>query len=293
MANARAYLFGAFYHISASCGHLPRLMNTIGARLDGVPYDGPSVLKVIREIADKFESISGKIDDKTALQLLIARDLRKVEAVLLDEAITKSVDAEFPFEQNLLNARDQGVDILRSLGLEIEAPAIFVVDDLPPPYHRANYSVIAADEDDRQQHGIAPGLYFLREKLRPFHSRFLLLHELVHTVLGIRSPFDFGRGLEEGIAEVLGGFYLSWMVLGKELTTKLFIYNRLSYPHKQFWDLYLDYTRQAAFIYLNFGLEGLISLLRGGRQAVKRVETQCLENRLHEIDLPKGAWDSR
>jgi hypothetical protein len=291
MAGGRAYLSGVFYHLSVDCAHLPRFLNRIGDRIDHLPFERDAVSIAVRQLKRELETIEGKIDDTTALSLLMAHDLGKAEEALSNDQLAARIDAEVPFEQNLLECREEGVAILQEFDIEIEAPELFIVDELPRPYNKANYSVIATDEDDRQQHGIAPGLYFLRAKLRPFHSKFLLLHELVHTALGLKSPFEFGRGLEEGIAEVLGGMYLSARILGKDLTTNLFKYNRLSFPHKQFWDLYLDYTRQAAYLYMNFGLTGLIDLVKSGRRRIKTVEEQCLSNRLTEIDLSSGNWD--
>src|SRR6266700_4778460 len=117
-----------------------------------------------------------------------------------------------------------------------------------------------------------PGIYFPESRLRPFYSEFLLSHELIHVILGKISPNLLARGLEEGIAKLIGALYLSNQILGKDLTINLFIYNRLSYRHQQFWELYMDATRQAKFLYQRFGLQGIVELMKSGREKLKKVE---------------------
>lgn len=292
MPNGLVYLSGGFYHSLENLSHLSRFLRKFEDRLKPLPFDKDSVLKAINQIILEYKQVDGKIDNEVALRLLMADDLQKVAQILTSTELPKKIESEVPFEENLTIYRDKGVSILRDLGLTIDPPDIFILDKLPAPYDKASYSVIATDEDDYKQHGIAPGLHFLKEKLRPFLSPFLLLHELIHTVLGLKSPLLFGRGLEEGLAEIIGSMYLSSKILGKELTTNLFIYNRLSYPPNQFWEIYLDYTRQAAYLYREFGLNGLVAIIEKGREDIKSIENNCLRNNLSKINLPKGQWDN-
>src|SRR5215216_2017318 len=291
MFNGRTYFQAALYQTTGCFSHLPRFIGQFESHLTPLPFDRDCTLDAVRKIKQDYLRIDRKIDNKKALELLMAADLEKVENILVSDEWKKRIDSEFAIEESLLECRDQGVILLERLGLTVSAPEIFIVDKMPSPYDRTDVSAIAADEDDYRQHGILPGLYFLRARLRPFYSRFLLLHEIIHTVLGTRSPLIFGRGLEEGLAEIIGSLFLSSKVLGKQLTTDLFIYNRLSYGYNQFWELYLDYTRQAAYLYLQHGMDGLVAILNGGRESIKEIENKCLRNNLKNIELPKGAWD--
>ena len=177
---------------------------------------------------------------------------------------------------------------LDSHGASVDDADVFVVDEFPPPYQDKKWAVMAADRGDQLVHGVAPGLYFLRRSLRPFYSEYLVFHEIIHVVLGIKDPQLLGRGLEEGIAEVLGAVNISRTILGKELTTNLFIYNRLGDDYDMFWEQYLDATRTAGLLYERYGLEGLYSILGGGRKRVKDIEFKLLSGKSQELDLPSG-----
>jgi hypothetical protein len=100
-----------------------------------------------------------------------------------------------------------------------------------------------------------------------------------------------GRGLEEGICEVLGSMLLSKKYFGTDLTRNLFIYNRLGSDIKQFWELYLDYTRHAVILYQRNGFAGIIELVQGGRPAIKRVEAQILGEGKITFPLTVGKKD--
>lgn len=292
MNNGRIYFVGALYHVYGSFSHLQHFMRRIADELNPLPYERNAVLTAVDELIKQYELVESKIDDAVALRLLMAEDLKKVRQALISDEIAQQIENETPTEENLIKCRDKGITILSNLGLTVNAPEIFIVDELPPPYNGAGYAVLTTDEGDYQDHGITPGLHFLKDRLRPFYSQFLLLHEMLHSILGSRSPLLFGRGLEEGLAEIVGSIYLSSKVLGRELTKNIFIYNRLSYGHNQFWEIYLDYTRQAAHLYHRFGLEGLLALINGGREKIKEVEDKCLRDQLTSIELPSGGWDS-
>jgi hypothetical protein len=291
MSNGRLYFYGALYQTTGRFSHVARFLAKFLDRFDALPFEREAVLQMVKKIRADFLHFQGKIDDKIALHLLMAEDLKRIQEVLESDEAAQKIEAELPLEEKLLICRDEGVQLLRNIGVTITPPEVFIVDSIPPPYNKTDVSAITADEDDYQKHGIKPGLYFLRSRVRPVYSRYLLLHEMIHTVFGLKSPLLFGRGLEEGVAEIVGAFYLSPKILDKQLTINLFTYNRLNYGHNQFWDLYLDYTRQAAFLYQQFGMDGLVTLLNNGRELVKDVEDKCLRNSLKSIDLPKGRWD--
>jgi hypothetical protein len=222
---------------------------------------------------------------------VILQDLQAIEEVLCDDEITKEIDQRYNIEHMLNNCRDRAVELLQEIGICIDIPKIFLVPELPAPYHKRGYSAFTADRGDSEKYDIQPGIYFPIKSLRPFYSEFLLFHEMIHVILGQISPYLLGRGLEEGLAELVGAMYLSSRILGKDLTVNLFIYNRLSSEYPRFWELYMDATRMATLLHQRFGLEGIVELLNSGREVVKQVEECCLRMRFDQIDLPHGKAD--
>ena len=112
----------------------------------------------------------------------------------------------------------------------------------------------------------------------PFYSENLLAHELLHWVISQPNPFLLGRGLEEGICELLGSLYLSASVLGFEEARNIFVHRRLYFgSYEQFWEGYLDSARQAPYIYLQGGIDALLELDTQGRPAIKNAEDLILE----------------
>jgi len=162
-----------------------------------------------------------------------------------------------------------GITELRSLGIYVPQPEIHVIDNFPPPYDTSPVSALTIGPNaDTILKG---GLYFLRNDVRPYYSSFLLLHELVHYAVADRDR-NIARGLEEGIAEVVGSLYLAYKYMGTSVARRIFTYNRLFEADHTLWDLYLDYTRQAASLYLLTGLNGVANVLQGGRGQIKAVE---------------------
>jgi hypothetical protein len=291
MLNGRSYFLGALYHTRGGFSHLQNFVKKFSDRLNSLPFERKPVLEQVQLLLKEYTQVNVPIGEEEALKLMLAEDLRAVETILQDDFITRKIDARQQIDVELNNRRDEAVDLLRKLGVRLESPQVFVVDELPPPYIDRGYSAFTADEGDYETHGITPGLYFPKSDVIPFYSEFLLVHELIHTVLGKHSPYLIARGLEEGLAELIGSMFLSSKILGKEITTNLFIYNRLGYGFNQFWELYLDATRQATFLHQRFGLQSLLSILNEGRGRVKEVENFCLRMEFDKINLPYSEID--
>jgi hypothetical protein len=222
---------------------------------------------------------------------MLAEDLYEVEKVLLRDEITLEIDKRQDIEAVLEKSRDKAVDQLLTIGVRLNSPTLHLVEKLPPPYADQGYSSFVADEKDYSLYRIKPGVYFTENYLRPFYSEHLLFHELIHVALSENDSNFSARGLEEGLAELVGAMFLSSKILGKELTTNLFIYNRLGYGQQSFWELYMDVTRQAMLLYHRFGLEGIVCLINSGRKKLKEVENYCLHMKFDHIKLPRGQHD--
>lgn len=159
------------------------------------------------------------------------------------------------------------------------APAIFIDDELPAPYHQRGGLAVATSWVDESEYGIPRGIHFLRAGLTPTYSAFLALHEIGHTVLAGEGEHRIAHGLEEGLCDVLG-IWLSVDIFGTSLTRTLYIHNRLSSQYQPQWERYLDTARQALSLIVTYGLVGVHQLVASGRQ-----ELYALEQAL-PADLP-------
>jgi len=292
MLNGILCLYAGAYARPGNYSRLLHFVQRFGPRLQKTPYD---VAKTITELSNIRSELtqpqSGEVDAETALNQLLAADLLRIEQQLGEPSFQQLLGSEVPFEASLHSTLQRGVRGLSDLGLTVSSPEVFVVDTMPPPYEHMEYKAMAMDEENLEKHGIQPGLYFLRKHFRPFYSRALLLHELIHPVAARPDPFQLARGLEEGLAEVVGSLYLGGKILGPKLSTNLFVQSRLWFGFDQFWEQYVDHTRQAAWIYHRFGLDGLAALLEGGRAKIKEVEGLLLRGELSRVQLPAGRWE--
>lgn len=289
--NGRIYFIAALYHVRGSFSRLPDFIKHFASQFKALPYERVAVLEKVRQLREEYSHIDGIVGQEEALKLMLAEDLYKVEKILLKDEIASEIDKRQEIQAVLQKCRDWAVDQLLTIGIRLNSPSIHLVEELPAPYADQGYSSFVADLEDYNLYGIKPGVYFVKNYLRPFYSEHLLLHELIHVALSENNPKFSARGLEEGFAELIGAMFLSSKILGKELTTNLFIYNRLGHGQQQFWELYMDVTRQATLLYHRFGLQGIVSLINSGREKLKEVENYCLQMEFDHIDLPKGQTD--
>jgi hypothetical protein len=289
--NGRTYFLSAVYHTRGGFSHLPRFLGMMARHFSSLPYESVPVLEKVRQLRQEYTSIRGPIAQEEALRLMIGEDLLAVERVLSDQNIVAVIDQRKDIKYVLERCRDKAVDQLLSMGVRVEVPELIFVDKLPPPYDQRGYSAFSADRGDSEKYDMQPGIYFPIKSLRPFYSEFLFMHELIHVILGKTDPYLLARGLEEGLAELIGSMYLSSRILGNALTINLFIYNRLSSDYQRFWELYMDATRQATFLHQRFGLQSLVTLLNRGRTGLKEVEDCCLLMDFANIDLPRAEPD--
>jgi hypothetical protein len=291
MSNGTACLHAAAFHTKLRCSSLIKLIEYVRPHFETLPCDPSAVISAIDNLGHPSQQYSDRLTQRRSLHLLVLEDLHRIREVIETESFQGALRNELPFENNFAVNTEKASAFLGDLGLYLKKPKLFVVEDLPPPYHRANYKAAALDRSDLTLHGIDPGIYFVRRYLVPFYSTSLLFHELIHPIAAEPDSLPMGRGLEEGLAEVLGSMYLTMKVLGRNVATDIFISHRLRFGYEQFWEIYLDFTRQAVYLYKRFGLVGLAAILQGGRKKIKEVELLLQGGLLEEIDLPSGHWD--
>jgi hypothetical protein len=286
LASELTYFHAALYHsrcaFSDVYAFLERTEKLFNARGGGA--------ESARRVAEsREEKVRGKRDiktDKEALEILLARDLARI-AQHIDESLEIDVD-----EDQLQADLQFYLNELRQLGVDLPAPRLNVVDRFPKPFNKYDWTAFSPDAQDEAKYGIPKGIYLLRKKIRPFYSTALVAHELIHTIPAQAKPDLLAMGLEEGLADLVGGLYLAQRRLNTDLAVNVYVYGRNAVGGSHIWNLYKDHTRQAAALFTKFGLRGILALLEQGRGAIHAAERKMLLGKFEEIDLPEGNRDT-
>lgn len=240
--------------------------------------EGLRTLSSLLQDRDSFEH------PKEILEYLVGRELANIADAL--ESIPGSL--EMDVRQELTDNFSMFRDILGEHDLQVADPRLFVVSRFPEPYADMEWAACAPDESDHRKYGIEPGIYFREDKLESLQSSFLLAHEMIHKVTAKEDVGMLGRGLEDGLCDLVGSMYLG-LRLGVLPTRNYFLYLALGFPEEQFDEIYLDYLRQAALLYNRTGLTGIFHVLRNGRGFVKRLEGELLRGDFSSLDdIPTG-----
>ena len=241
------------------------------------------IANAIEKIINKLK-VSGKIGQEEALKILLARDLEEMLKTL------KRIDFEDP-EKEIKKYYPIFKKELKKLGFDFELPPIYFVDHFPHPYEKFDFTAMPYDEADHNKHGVNIGIHFIKKNLLPFTAVTILAHELIHVCAAIADCNHFPRNLEEGTCEFFGGYYLSSLVLPKDLVANDIIKKRMKYNlRRPKFEVYTEGMRASATLYKNVGTKGIIEMLKRGRGEIKKVEEQILGFKSNEVDLPKGNW---
>lgn len=287
--NGLDLIRSAVFPVKTDFSRLPNFLSHIREFFIDLPFDYEIVNSRLEKVIADFENTNGEQGRDIILKKLLAEDLRKIRTSLVTNR--KLIDEDLEIEESIKKTVTLATNLLNGIGIELKTPKIFFIEKYPPPYDRATGAAMAIDAWDERHYDIPRGLYFRISALCPIYSRFLATHEIVHSYLGEISPDFMGRGLEEGLAEIVGAIFLSKQILGNEVTKHTFYHNRLGFGINQYWQLYLDYARMSMYLYNRFGLSGLTSLMKQGRKKIKVVEGLCFQGLYSQIDLPSGHWD--
>lgn len=220
-------------------------------------------------------------DDKFFKESLDERDLLQRHLIADDTlallknctpAIRRQLEEFSNFDSYIQRRLSAALEIFSNLGLNMVRPSVFLSDRGPSPYTFPNASAINTDMADKIEHGIEPGIYFIKDNLRPFQTDTILYHELVHTFLGQKNPELSARGLEEGFCELYGAILISAHIIGDIPTRNVFLYQRYDEKTLKFFRLYITYTRQVLFLINKIGFNQVLNALIGGRTEIKRLE---------------------
>jgi len=250
-------------------------------------FDNSDEIDIIKENIESQlkNNVDYVFNQKAAEKYFLLNDLKSI-INNLDSFSKYFVDDSL--EKNYFNF----VDKFRDIGIKMDFPPIFIIDEFPEPYKMMPWSACAPDQEDFENYGITPGIYFKKSRLIPFQSPLILAHELTHVAVAQSNPYLLARGLEEGLCDIIGSAYLCLSIYGKKITSKILSFKRLNFPNDQFNEVYYDYLRQAYYLLLNYGIDGLIFLIKEGRERIKETENHLLNGNFELIDLPKGNFNS-
>ncbi|GGK93230.1 hypothetical protein [Streptomyces flaveus] len=286
------YLFGGIYLSACRFANIERFASYVTDFMgsDARADSASEAARILQEAAGRLDSAAESVlsTEEDAERRLIARDLR-----LVAESELERVDDFASVEERLDRFGPQVQSVLVDLGLDVRDAPLRIVDVFPEPFHRFGWSAFAPDLEDEENFDIPRGVYFRRDKLRPFYSEALFAHEVVHTVTGRIDPDIFAMGLEEGIAEILGTCYAGSSILPEEVLGNILVHGRHGVERPKLWSVYLNHTRQASLLYDRFGLEGLAELIRRGRKAIHDAEHAVLTGQVEQLDLPRGKTDPK
>lgn len=278
------YICGIIYSIDGKFDNIKNFFDYISTYIEDGESNSELSQNRINDIIKMLnENSENAIDQNKALQFLVADELERALNGL------KNLNFADP-EEELIDYNEKYYNLYSEFfGGDIELPELFIVDKFPSPYGDLKVEALAPDRADEEMYNIPQGIYFLRRSLAPYYSAYVLPHEIIHSIIGKPNPYLLGRGLEEGIADLLGSIYGGFNVLGERVTKNLTIYSRLSHTDP-IWALYSDYLRQAAYIYRKYGLNGIRELTLGGREKIKQVEKEIITGNLN-FDLHPGNWN--
>lgn len=283
------FLYGAIYR-RPDCrfANIERFVAKIGSMTDlDEKIDHADAVRRLESLASELRP-SGEIGSARAAEdALVARDLtRLAEVDLRDVASAASVTDRLHESGPVIQERLVGA------GLPVGEASLRIVEKFPAPFDGFAWSAFAPDREDEEQFGIEPGVYFRSDRLRPIYSEALFAHEVIHTVTGKVDPEVYAMGLEEGIAEILGTCYGALAVLDEEEIRCVMLHGRHGVQRDKLWSVYLDHTRQASLLYREFGITGLVELVKRGRAAIHDAERHIALGRHAELDLPRDTGNA-
>ena len=233
----------------------------------------------------KEEGNKSPLNQERAKKILMARDLEKIQQLIKERTISN-------VENNLRDSFGELISEFDDIGVEMHDLNFEIVDQYPSPYSSMEFEAMGYDVYDQEEFGIPIGVKLKRDSLKPLYSISLLAHELVHLVFGNKYSNRLARGLEDGICDLYGAFFLTGNLLSFSISQNILLNQRKFFPTDQFWDIYSNNLQQAILIYKHFGLKGIEELLRKGkrkgRKYIKKVELCSVRGQYSDISLPEG-----
>jgi len=286
MYTGASILRGALYSSKLCCASVDDLYERLEPIFKRIDYDKKCVISKLAELVEESSSYSA-INSENTMNILIANDLKTIINTI------KKIKVEEP-ERELQNHYKMFIKNLIEHNIDLSFNSFRIVDDFPPPYHKQNFWAMNFDVYDEKEFNIPIGIALKRDFISPMFSTVLLAHELVHAAFGTKHTPYLARGLEDGVSDFVGYLFLSYNVIGPEISKNSLINSRFFFPPEQDSEIYIENIRQAMILYKLYGLEGIFEILRlgvmNGRTAIKRIEKNCILGDYSNLGLPRGDW---
>lgn len=245
------------------------------------PIGDARLVEELDRVAGAGRVLPARLTGAAAKRYVLARDTSEVLTVL------RRLDPDLTSFASIESAPDQLRSEAEALGLEVSFAELRVVDDFPAPHEGAQFAAMTYDRVDERLHGIKPGVALKRDGLRPLYSIGLMAHEFVHVAIGNADTPILARGLEEGIADLVGGVLLAQSILGQEVAETVLLNSRLRFGRNQLGRLYRDGLLGASAVVLAGGTELLVEKVveanRVGRQVIRELEKQGIEGVIRSV----------
>ena len=117
MLTGRNYFLGALYQMQGGFSHLPGFITPFKRSLNTIPFSRQCVLETVEALRQKYAQVDGPVNQDSALHLLLAEELERVEDVLQDDDFAKEMEGykESRFFERLHQCKKRAVDHLQSM----------------------------------------------------------------------------------------------------------------------------------------------------------------------------------
>lgn len=285
MRSGQNFLDAGIYASNGAFASYKFFFRFVGPHFKNVKYSKTETLKKLKQLKKKFSTVKGKVDQKKAQELLVAKDIDKIIKAL------EKIKLKTP-ETIIKEHYKKYINLLKKHKLTKWIAPYFIVKVLPKPYDKMSWSAAYFNELE-ERYNIKSGIYFLKKNLYEFEVSKSLIHELIHTCICSNTDDDFNmdsRGLEEGICDV-GVLYFGSKLLSKRIAKNLILYGKFRYsPKPEFVAQYREGIRMALVLYNKFGMNGLFDLIRKGRRELIKVEKLAMQGKFDKIKLKKGLF---
>ncbi len=239
--------------------------------------------EMLRRAATALDGDGDCPDDGAAARRLTAVQLRE----LAEAPLTLSNGRT---EHTVTAAAGPLRNRLADAGLDVAAMTVSVGSVYPEPFAGSGRASIPVGRAEAARHQMEAGVYLLLSRLRPFSSVTRAARGLVHAAAAAARAGGSGRGLEQGLAEVLGLCYAAAAVVPRTALRAILAHgrHRAAPPRPA---IHSDHLRQAALLYQEFGIAGPAALVSAGRREIADAEIAVLTGRHRELDLPRGPGD--
>ncbi len=282
--NGSKAIGGALYISNCKFGNVLAFRDFIMKEFNNIPFEKKEIVSKIEEYIDTKSHIVGEIGQKDAKNLLIIEDLKNIK----DTIISNPLEDPFKSIDKYVNKYCEKIN---KIGIELDDVKTFIVEKFPKPFENAGGTAINFDVADKRKYGIEEGIYFKEDRILPYSTQILASHEIIHRAASMKHPHLLARGIEDGICDYVGILYICREIIGSDACKNLVFHLRFRHHPGSDWNRYTTNLQQAAVLYINYGFESLIEIIKEGRILMEDVEKKLFLGKIDEIPIiKKGNW---